>query len=637
MSRMVADRLWPMLLALLTLVGGALALEQYARARGNDALVIAVQDADPGVVAPSEDDDAEPTASWAEPVSEAHAKARSEAQRGNTRKALELFAQEAKAHPDSAALADERGFWLLSDGQEQPARAELERAKTLAPKDPGVALHLGQAEYRLGNRVAALAELERALALRPGFGSAQRALGKLYRREKRYDEAIALLTDAASSGSNEERARALAELGAAQLAAGKRDDAERSFDRAIEYAPARVEIRIAIARAWLAGDESDRARAAELLARGAELAPDLPQVHSLYGRTLERLGDREGATRAYERALQLDPTYRHVRRRLLRLALDRRELDRARQHADALIAADAEDPEHHFLAALIADRDGRTDDARAAYGRAVEKAKGSYPEAVFNLGLLEKRAGRLKEAIAAYQQAIAQRPDYVAARNNLALAYKAKGDLAAAEQQLRETLTVDPRYGPAQSNLAEVLVGAGKLDEGLAAYHRALELRPSHRATQLGLVEALLKARRAQDALRTARQVVEGEPRLYAGWLKVSEAALAAGKPDDARGALRQAIEIDAEQREAYVALAKLEERTGALESAQTAWQELVDRNPADRAAQLGLAHVYARRGDSKGCIRTVGLVLSRGPEDPQAQSLRRQCAAAPSSPQENR
>jgi len=159
-------------------------------------------------------------------------------------------------------------------------------------------------------------------------------------------------------------------------------------------------------------------------------------------------------------ALRLDPEDLYVRRRLLRIALDRHRTGACPPACGAVAANDDASPEHHFLAGMVAAADSRRDEARMHYGNAIARADGNYPEAYFNLGLLEKAAGRSDASIAAYRRAIELRPDYATAMNNLAL----------------------------------VLTGANRDEEAIVLYQRALAIASEIRCAWFNLGKLHLAA-----------------------------------------------------------------------------------------------------------------------------------------------
>jgi tetratricopeptide (TPR) repeat protein len=629
----MSSRLWPVLGVLVLLIGVAAALEVLARGRDAATLVVAIRTDSPAGL-PDDDGDgiqADDATGALAPLDDNHARARVLARRGQLVEAIALFEQVASSHPDNAALRAEIGYWMLSAGSAEQARVELERAARMLPEDPHIALNLGIAAARLADDAGAEREYRRALGLRPAFGAARVALAALLLRRGAVDEAMAVIRPATSSGGNEDRGRALVVLGRAQLAAGRPAEAERSFAQAIERAPALVELRVRIARAWLStGKREDAARAVEALRRASALAPDVPQVYSALGRALEATDDVAGAREAYERALRLDPDYRYARRRLLRIALDSRDYRAARMHAERLLADAPEVAEHHFLAGLVASRDGRLDEARAQYRDAIAKEGGRYPEAWFNLGRLEKHAGELDAAIADYRKALEIRPDYIEAMNNIGLAYAAAGRQADAEAAYRSALALDPRYAAGWLNLGELLSGAGRFDEAVAALGQAIVSRDGdYPAAQLDLGVAQGRAGRTEAAISVYRAIIERHPSYAAAWSNLGLVLEDAGRGQEAMDAYRQAFGVDEERLDALKHLAALQAKSGQATDAIATCEELLERDPSDNPTRLVLGDFYRRAGNLAACAQQAAAVLAADSTDGTARELAAKCSAA--------
>ncbi|HET8541646.1 MAG TPA: tetratricopeptide repeat protein [Anaeromyxobacter sp.] len=627
MSRLVLDRLWPMLLGLALLLAGALALEGYAARRGNAPIRIAISDGAGGIG--DEEEGPAPAAAESPPVSETHARARRAARRAQLDVAVPLYEKALAERPGAAALEAELGALLLADGAPERALPHLERADALAAS-PWTALRLGIARGRLDDDAGAERELRRALALRPGFGDAQIALGTLLRRRGDVAGAVALLEPAAQAGSNEDRARALVALGAAYLAAGRRADAAAAFDRAVLFAPARAEVRLGVARAWLSSDAAeDVQRAVAVLARATEMAPDVPPVWATLGRARERAGDLPGAAEAYDRALRLDPSYRYARRRMIRLSLQTRDVTRARREAERLVADAPQVPEHHFLAALAADRDGRDDEARRAYRKAIEVARGDYPEAYLNLGNLEKGAGNRAAAQASYEKAIAIRPGYGAAWLNLGKLHEAAGDAAKAEAAYGKALEIDPGYASAWLARGQLRSQQGRTLDAIEDLKRAAAARKGYDAAELSLGVAYRRAGRVEEAIAAYRALLERSPRYVSAWYNLALSLVAAGRPGEARAALARASELDPDHVPTRVARAELDLAEGNVAAARAGIAEALELAPADVDARATLAAVLAAEGDRRGCEERARQLRAEAPEDPSVQALGVRCAAA--------
>lgn len=627
LDRLVLDRLWPMLLVLAVLLGGAVGLELWVGGRGNDPITIAILEEHPL----DDDDDAGPAAAppRTPPRSREHARARLAMRRAQVADALALYEKLLPAYPDDAGILAESGECLVAAGQPEKGLPLLERADALQPSADG-ALRTGLARARLGDPAGAERDLRRALAARPGHTPTRIALGAILRKRGALAEAVEVLAAAAAAGSNEERARALVALGAAHLAAGARPASDAAFEQAVAFAPARSEIRLGVARALLStGAREDAVRAEEVLLRAAQMAPDSAAVLVTLGRARERLGEAAPARDDYDRALRLDPAHRLARRRLLRLALDARDFPRARHEAERLVADGPDVPEHHFLAALVADRDGRADDARAAYRKAIALAPDGYPEAWLNLGVLEKERGDAAAALAAYEKALALRPGYAAAWHNIAKLHADAGRVADAEAAWARALALDPGYAAAWLALGQLRSDAKRFPEAIDAFRKALAARPGYDAAELSLGVALARAGRRDEAIATYRSVVARSPRLVSAWFDLALALEDARRDGEARDALRTALALAPDHLPSLRTLADLDLRAARLDEAQAGIEAILDLAPGDLRARTRRAELWARAGDRARCLAEARRLAAEAPRDARVRSLPERCGPA--------
>lgn len=633
MSRLVLDRLWPMLTVMAILIVGAVFLQEYAKRRGNETILVAIQnerqlpaDEDEGASGGGGVDDA--GVAVGSPLSDLHARARKAARRGHPGEAVPLFQQALAQHPDSPELLGELGYWLLIAKKPEKALPYLERADQLRPTAQS-AMRLGNARRDLDD-VGAERDFRRALALRPSFVTARIALGSALRRKGATAEAISLLQDATSAGSNEERSRAWAALGWALLTANRRHEAVKAFDRAIEFSPARTGVRLAIARAWQSTDlDEDEVTALRVLERTSELSPDLPAVWYALGRARERTGDKAGAMEAYDRTLRLAPSHAQARRRAVQLAISSRDFPRARRDAERLVADAPADPEARFLAATVAEKDGRKDDALRAYHSALDAAKGTYPEAWLAIGQLQRAAGDAAAARAAYGKALGQKPDYTAALLAMGKLDEAQGKGADAEKRWRRALAIDPKYALAWIALGDLHSDSGRIDDAITDFQRAIAVKPGHPAAELALGTALVRAGRNHDAIPVLRSLVHRDARSVPGWFTLALALRRDDKPGEARSALAKAIELDASHLRARLELGDLDLAEGRLAEAKAIFREALDLAPGDVISRVHLARIAAREGDRAGCSAAARRLAEEAPADPGVLELPALCAGA--------
>lgn len=627
----VADPLWPVLVLCGLLVSATSALEILAREQGGEPETIRVVGNEVTSISADADDDVDPlSTSESKVVDDDHRRARALARRGELDESRTLFERLVERYPKSGFLRADYGYWLIKAGEYELATTMLERARSLNEDTANVALNLGAARRRLGDLSGAESAYRHALEVSPGYLDAELALARLFKREGKLDAALAVLQKAASVGSNEERALSLFALGRVQLAKHRKEPARRCFQQAVDRAPSSAELRLRIARVWLHDASRDTRRwALEAAESAALLAPDDAKILTALGQAREAVQDRKNAKIAYERALQQAPEEAYPRRRLLRMALHERNFQVARQHANALIRYQPDEPEHHFLRGLVAARDERMKDARDCYMQAIEKAQGDYPEAWFNLGLLEKHAGRFDAAIEDYQKAIELDSKYLAAMNNLGLALASANRFPDAEAIYRRAVGLDAKYTPAWKNLAQLYVRQGRYDEAVEALERALAARPGDLGAARRLAAAKLQAGDVEAALAGFRSVLDKDSENSEAWLGKSRAEAALGRLSAAEDSVSRALALAPDSLDALRQRAVLAVKAGALDAARTAYRDLVDRVPGDMSVRIALAEVLHRAGEYDGCSEEASRVLRVERNSHRAQELKTLCASS--------
>ncbi len=115
------------------------------------------------------------------------------------------------------------------------------------------------------------------------------------------------------------------------------------------------------------------------------------------GCDLERVSP-ERACRAYERAIELDPSLADAHVNLGRLLHLAGEWGRAEPQYREAVRLDPDDPTPHFNLGVLLDEAGRRDEAVLAYLQAVRRDP-DFADAHCNLGLLLESLGRRHEAV----------------------------------------------------------------------------------------------------------------------------------------------------------------------------------------------------------------------------------------------
>lgn len=134
------------------------------------------------------------------------------------------------------------------------------------------------------------------------------------------------------------------------------------------------------------------------------------------------------------------------------------------------------------------------------------------PDALHLSGVIANQQGRFDDALALLRQAAAVRPAMPMYHVNLANALENKSLFAEAEAALRRALALDPAYAPAWYNLGNLLVRASCDAEAIQCYDRAVAINPAHFPACLALGQLLLKNHRAPQATQLALMALRLRP-----------------------------------------------------------------------------------------------------------------------------
>ncbi len=211
------------------------------------------------------------------------------------------------ADPDSAlthaGLAEARNwkYFLTRDKRWSALALESFRNAELRNPDlPEVRRISGWIKSDAGKYDAAVAELERAVALDPTSGDAYRRLGSVLERSNRLDEAYAALRRAIEvDGRNYRNHQQMATWLARRA---RNTEALESYRRAVELAPNESVARFALGRGYLTLGKFAEAEA-EL--RQALLYGETPEALNTLGAVLTYTGKDSEAADCYERALRV--------------------------------------------------------------------------------------------------------------------------------------------------------------------------------------------------------------------------------------------------------------------------------------------------------------------------------------------
>ena len=361
---------------------------------------------------------------------------------------LGRLVEQVRGRPEDAAAWLEYAETLHAHGVVAEAALCYRQAVELLP--PGDITRL-TARYLLAHAIrgsdplAASSALEAAVDELPGYPPALILLGEL--REELGDRAGAAAAYRQALELDPGSALGLFRLGSVVLAERDPQEALRLLERALALQPGAGAVRSALARAWSAAGDRDRAR--EVVRAG----PGLPETG---------LPSIE------------DPI--HFR-------MNERDISSPRLLARARAARGA----------------GRLGDAESLY-RDLARLRPRDADVLAEFGAVLDQRGKSGEAEPLYRDAVALDSEQSLARFGLGVLRAREGDLPAAEYEFGAALDSRPEEPRTHAALGDVLLRQRRFEPALAALERAAELDPEDGQSRVLAAVALAELGRFEKA-----------------------------------------------------------------------------------------------------------------------------------------
>ncbi|MFY0567962.1 tetratricopeptide repeat protein [Archangium lansingense] len=207
-----------------------------------------------------------------------------------------------------------------------------------------------------------------------------------------------------------------------------------------------------------------------------------------------------------------------------------------------------------FNLGVIAERQGRSADAQAAYEKVRFLEPGHVPT-LLNLGRIYRTQEKYEEAISLYEAGlkVKGREHEPSLLNNLTLAYRLAGKYELAEATARRVLARHPDDAEAYKNLALVYYDQGKyrLAELVLANARKLDEKDPGIYNNLGMVYLKLEDR--ARALTQFQKAVSLDERFASGYVNLGAMALAWRDYAGAERSFSKAVELEPGSHEAWL------------------------------------------------------------------------------------
>lgn len=310
---------------------------------------------------------------------------------GDAKTAIAIYRQVLKQRPELGEIHSNIGAALVQEGLFPEAIQEYNLALQAKPGNPAITGNLALAHYKLGEYSQVVDLLS---PLQPQFRDNLQLTLLLAACLMQRNENARVVELLAPFEKQQPPDRAVAFLlGTALLNEGQVARAQLVLDRILSNGDS-AETQLLLGAMKLRAREFTAA--IENFKRAAELNPDLPEVHSYYGRALRATGDTPAATVQFRAELQRYPNDFVSNVEISALLKQEGKLDEARKCLAAALRVRPADPGALYQVASINVIEGKNEQARAELERIV-KENPTFTEAQVSLATVYYRLNRRED------------------------------------------------------------------------------------------------------------------------------------------------------------------------------------------------------------------------------------------------
>ncbi len=566
--------------------------------------------------------------------------------RGNKEAAEQAFNRAVEANPKSvpAKLALANFYWM--GGRNAESEAILKELDAAHPKD--VQINRALAAYYLSTRQPAAAEQPLKTILEVSKDDESRVrLAEYYMAVGRRDDARSLM-QAVAKGTGPSASMATVRLAAFSVLDGKRSEAYKLIDEALQKAPknhlamsAKAELllqdgkmddALAAAKAAVALAEPPAATTQIVLGRihGARmeysdaitafneairLNPRFLQAHLQLARTYFVMGRIDDSLAAAQEALKLQPNLPDAHLMVARAYLTKGDVGGAEKSLKLLSASHPKSAAVQAQLGFLEMLRKNPAAARIAFDRALQLDP-NQGDALQALNTLDIRAGNRAAARERVERRVKAEPKNAGMRMIAAHTYIAAGDIPGAERALRDAIELDSTNLLAYSLLGQIYASQRRLDEARIEFEQVAKRLPKAAGppTMVGMIRELQNNKdEARRWYEKALAVDSGAPVAAnnLAWLTAEEGGnldVALQLAQAAKSRMPNSPEVDDTLGWVYY-------KKGLNTLAIGSFQASIEKDSKNPLYHYHLGLAYAKNGDKDKARDSLKLALSLNPK----------------------
>jgi len=552
------------------------------------------------------------------------------------------------AFPKNPTTQYFEGYLALLERKFDLAQEITQQLLQVAPDDPRPLQLAGLVQFERGSYVQAEPLLTKALQVSPGLGLARRALVLTHLERGEPLKALAVmqpLLEQPYPFASDLKMKAQAHMQQGDFA-----KAEEAFTKAVKIDPKNTSRRADLAVSKILRGDTDtglsmlRSLAADKDSSAADLPlivelinrrdysgalqaidvlekkqPDRPVAANLRARVLLAKGDRQGAVRAFEQALKIQPSFLPTASGLAQLALADNKPAEAQKYLDDVLKADPKNPDALLANAALKARIGAPkEEIVAMFNGAISSAPQERGLRVALVGYLLDSKDR-RAALQAAQQALAALPNDPAVVEMLGRAQLVAGEANQAVTTFGKLAGLLPNSPMPYMRMAQVHHAAKDREAEVQSLKRALAISPDNLPAQRALITAYVAKGEPAAALEVARKVQQQRPKQEEGYLFEGTIEGTRQRFDQAVQAYRAGIKATGGSSEMamglHTALTAMKQPAQAEKHAA----DWLKAHPNDTIFRFYRGDLALAQGDLSAAEERYREVLKIQPEQPQA------------------
>ena len=356
------------------------------------------------------------------------------------------------AGTQDAAFHDTYARALAAIGRPADALKQFAAEEQIAGPRAAIDDAEGSVEAQMARWEDARALFQKALGEDGAYMPARLHLAAVYRQERDFNAALAVLEPAAKA--NPPDGAALAAYGQILADAGQDDAAAAMLAQAMQIEP-----NLSDAAGSLAMVLQRLGRQAEAIPwfeKAVAAAPQNPTLLANLGLAMTLTGKAKDALPYLDRALQVTPNDATIVKDIGVAHIQLSAFEEAIEDFKRAEAIDPRDPQIHYDLGLAYKFKDRMDDAVAELAKA-EAMDPELEDPPYTLGILYMQLGKLDDAVTEMRRAVALRPDNGNAWAILGSTLKQSERLPEAKEALEKAISLQPDQPGSMVNIAGVL------------------------------------------------------------------------------------------------------------------------------------------------------------------------------------